>query len=72
MLFVNVRKESLRSIVSQLAAVDDFSIRCLGKGGLIRESLNEKSFSSSFLRITYYGLNLLRVQRYSKRNKNQN
>ena len=40
MLLVNVEKESLRSIVSQLAAVDDFSIHSPCKGEFIRESLS--------------------------------
>ena len=42
--FVNVKKESLQSIVSQLAAVDGFSIHSIGKSKFIRESLSAKGF----------------------------
>ena len=42
--FVNVKKERLQSIVSQLEDVDGFSIHSMGKSKLIRESLSDKSF----------------------------
>ena len=42
--FVNVKKESLQSIVSQLAAVDGFSIHSTVKSRFIRDSLSAKGF----------------------------
>ena len=42
--FLNVKEETLQSIVSQLAAVDGFSIRSIGKSTFIRESLCAKGF----------------------------
>ena len=41
---VNVKKESVQSIVSQLVAVDGFSIHCTGESKFIRESLSTKGF----------------------------
>ena len=40
--FVSVKKESLQGIVSQLAAVDGFSIHSIGKSKFIRESHSVK------------------------------
>ena len=40
--FVSVKKESLQGIVSQLAAVDGFSLHSIGKSKFIRESLSAK------------------------------
>ena len=40
--FVSVKKESLQGIVSQLAAVDGFSIHSIDKSKFIRESLSAK------------------------------
>ena len=40
--FVSVKIESLKGIVSQLAAVYDFSIHSVGKSKFIRESLSAK------------------------------
>ena len=40
----NVKKESVQSIVSQLVAVDSFSIHSTGKSKFIPESLSAKDF----------------------------
>ena len=45
--FVSVKKESLQGIVSQLAAVDGFSIHSIGKNKCIRESLIAKGLRLS-------------------------
>ena len=42
--FINVKKESLQIIVSQLTAVDGFFIHSTGKSKFIRESLSAKGF----------------------------
>ena len=56
--FIYVKKESLQSIVSQLAAVDGFSIHSIGKFKFICESLSAKGFrlpssNSSIMNLTY-------------------
>ena len=44
MSFVDVKKEKLPSIVSQLAAVDGFSIHAICKSKFIREAISAKGF----------------------------
>ena len=48
--FVNIKKESLQTIVSQLAAVDGFSIHAICKTKFILESISAKGFFVSLLR----------------------
>ena len=42
--FVNIKKESLQTIVSQFAALDGFSIHAICKSKFIRESISAKGF----------------------------
>jgi len=44
MSFVTVKTDSLQSIVSELAAVDGFSIHAICKSNFIRESLGANGF----------------------------
>ena len=48
--YVNIKKESLQTIASQLAAVDGFSIHAICKSKFIRESISAKDFLVSLLR----------------------
>ena len=48
MSFVNIKKESLQTIVSQLAAVDGFLIHAICKSKFIRESISAKGFRLPF------------------------
>ena len=45
---MNIKKESLQTIVSQLAAVDGFSIHAICKSKFIRESISAKGFRLPF------------------------
>lgn len=56
MSFVSVEKESLQSIVSQLAAVDGFSIHAICKSKFIRESLCSKGFRLPLAESSIMGL----------------
>ena len=56
MLLVNVEKKSFRSIVSQLAAVYNFSVHSMNKGEFIRESLGARGFYFLFSESGIIGL----------------
>ena len=53
MSFVNLKIERLRSIVSQLATVNGFSIHSIGNSEFIRELLNAKDLQSSSSLVHY-------------------
>ena len=55
--FVNVKKESLQSIVSLLVALDGFSIRSTGKSKFFRESRSAKGFCPPSLDSSIINLN---------------
>ena len=54
--FVSVKKESLQGIVSQLAAVDGFSINSIGKSKFICELLSAKG-----LRLPFWDSNIINL-----------